>query len=363
MKKIMFFFILTTVLSCKPEEQASSIVLPTELTSSYTINENLLEIQANANGANFYSFVFYDGGDSTYIESVDGSAAYSYTNTGSYVIKTKAHSTHYDFIELIESIEITDVGYTGGIPTTGYTTPDSYPGYTLVWNDEFNGNSLSSDWVYDIGNGSWGWGNNELQFYKEENAVVADGLLKITAKQESFGGYNYTSSRVKTQGIKSFQYGRVDVRAAIPFSQGYWPAIWMLGDDIGSVGWPSCGEIDIMELIGGGAFNDRTSYGTIHWDDNGSHASYGNGNSLSPGSLFAEEFHVFSIIWDSNTITFLRDDIQYHQADIGPSGLSEFHHNFFFILNVAIGGDWPGSPNETTLFPQTMAVDYIRVFQ
>ena len=137
----------------------------------------------------------------------------------------------------------------------------------------------------------------------------------------------------------------------------------MLGDNIGTASWPNCGEIDIMELIGGGSFNNRTIYGTIHWDDNGSYASYGNGNSLSSGEMFAEEFHVFSIIWDSNSIKFLRDDIQYHEADITPSQLSEFHQNFFFILNVAVGGNWPGSPNENTLFPQTMAVDYIRVFQ
>lgn len=363
MTRFLFVFALIVCASCDPDEPVSMVVLPTGLSTSYSINESLLEIQAIASGANFYSFVFYEGTDSLYLESNDGSSVYVYSAPGIYTVKTKAHTTHYDFIETIENIEITDVGYTGGIPSAGYITPETYPDYTLVWSDEFNGSSLSSDWVYDIGNGSWGWGNNELEYYREENAIVEDGLLKITAKQEVFGGSSYTSSRIKTQGIKSFKYGRVDVRAAVPYGQGYWPAIWMLGENIGTASWPNCGEIDIMELIGGGGFNNRTIYGTIHWDDNGSHASYGNGNSLSSGEMFAEEFHVFSIIWDSNSIKFLRDDIQYHEADISPSQLSEFHQNFFFILNVAVGGNWPGSPNENTIFPQTMAVDYIRVFQ
>jgi beta-glucanase (GH16 family) len=136
----------------------------------------------------------------------------------------------------------------------------------------------------------------------------------------------------------------------------------MLGDNISSASWPGCGEIDIMELIGGGAYNDRTVYGTIHWDNNG-HASYGGNNSLSSGTVFAEEFHVFSIIWTPSSIKWLRDDIQYHEADIAPTDLSEFHQNFFFIFNVAVGGTWPGDPDSSTLFPQIMAVDYIRVFQ
>ena len=117
-----------------------------------------------------------------------------------------------------------------------------------------------------------------------------------------------------------------------------------------------------MEMIGGGASNDKTIYGTLHWDDNGSHASYGGNNSLN-GGIFADEFHVFSIIWNSSSIEFLRDDIQYHIADITPTQLSEFHQNFFLIFNVAVGGNWPGNPDGTTDFPQSMYVDYIRVFQ
>ena len=187
-------------------------------------------------------------------------------------------------------------------------------------------------------------------------------MLTITAKEESYNGQDYTSSRIKTQGLRSFKYGRVDIRAALPYGKGLWPALWMLGDNITTIGWPNCGEIDIMELIGGGTFNDKTIYGTIHWDDSGTHASYGGSKSLSSGT-FADEFHVFSLIWDSSSIQFLLDDVVYRTADITPAGLSEFHENFFFIFNVAVGGNWPGDPDATTVFPQKMYVDYVRVFQ
>jgi len=363
MKKNILLLSLILLFSCDPKEPTPTVVLPTNLSTSVVVDEGFVELQATADGANFYSFMFYENGDSSYIESNDGNADYTYSLIGEYSVKVRAHVTQYDYIEELMSIIISDVGYTGGIPTTGYVTPDSYPNYSLVWSDEFSGSSLSSDWVHDIGNGSWGWGNNELQFYKEENTVVEDGLLKITAKEESTASFNYSSSRIKTQGIQSFQYGRIDVRAALPYGQGYWPAIWMLGENISTVGWPYCGEIDIMELVGGGSFNDRTIYGTVHWSDNGTHASYGEANSLPAGEMYAEEFHVFSIIWNASSIRFLRDDIQYHDIDISGSDLSAFQNNFFLILNVAVGGNWPGSPNNNTLFPQTMAVDYVRVFQ
>ena len=131
----------------------------------------------------------------------------------------------------------------------------------------------------------------------------------ITAKQENFGGKNYTSSRIKTQGNIFHTYGRIDIRAKLPFGQGLWPALWMLGENFSSTGWPSCGEIDIMEMIGGNGWNDRTVHGTVHWEDNG-HALYGGHNTLTSGR-FADEFHVFSIIWTPSSIKWLRDDIQY----------------------------------------------------
>ena len=136
------------------------------------------------------------------------------------------------------------------IPSGGYSTPENYSGMTLVWHDEFDGLTLKpSDWKHETG-GS-GWGNNELEYYQEKNTAVHEGYLIITAKKENVGGKDYTSSRIITQGKKEFQYGRVDIRALLPKGQGIWPALWMLGANVTTVGWPACGEIDIMEMIGG----------------------------------------------------------------------------------------------------------------
>ena len=355
----------SVLIGCKKEDPQASIQLPSNLQTEVVLNEGLVTITATANDANFYSFMFFEGTDSTYIESNEGIGSYTFQASGTYTIRTKAHASAADYTEKIETVTVNITpGFQGGMPDIngGYSTPIERPGYTLVWSDEFDGTALSSEWVHEIGNGNWGWGNNELQYYRPENTTVGNGVLTITAKPQNFGGFNYTSSRIKTQGLKSFQYGRVDIRAAVPYSKGIWPALWMLGDNITSVSWPACGEIDIMELIGGTGYNDRTVHGTIHWDQNGSHANYGGSNSLLSG-MYAENFHVFSIIWDANEIRWLRDDVQYHVASITPAAMSEFHENFFFIFNVAVGGNWPGNPDASTVFPQSMYVDYVRVFQ
>jgi glycosyl hydrolase family 16/Calx-beta domain-containing protein len=242
----------------------------------------------------------------------------------------------------------------------GYTTPTSYPGYTLTWSDEFNGTDLNlSDWNYETGNN--GWGNNELQNYQSgtNNAYLENGKLVIEAKQESVGGSNYTSARLTTQGKQSFQFGRIDMRAKLPQGQGIWPALWMLGESFSTVGWPACGEIDVMELIGN---EPGTVHGTVHYENGGTYNYNGNGTSLSSG-IFADEFHVFTIIWNASAITWYLDDVMFHSINISPAQLSEFRAPFFFIANVAVGGNWPGSPNSSTVFPQKMEVDYIRVFQ
>lgn len=242
----------------------------------------------------------------------------------------------------------------------GYTTPETYPGYNLVWQDEFNGTAIdASNWVHELGNS--GWGNNELQNYtaRPENSFISNGKLVIEAKQESLGGAPYTSARMKTQGLREFQYGRIDIRAKLPTGKGIWPALWMLGENIGTVGWPKCGEIDIMEIIGS---EPATLHGTVHWDNNGNYANYGQSTTL-PSGTFADEYHVFTITWDDQFIRWFLDDVEYNVIDITPVGLSEFHNEFFFLFNIAVGGNWPGSPDGTTVFPQQMKVDYVRVFQ
>jgi len=254
----------------------------------------------------------------------------------------------------------------GEIGDEGYRSPDNYDGYNLVWQDEFNDGQLSSDWIYELGDGCpnlCGWGNNELQTYTDrpENLYFQEGKLVIEARQESFNGSAYTSSRIITKGQQSFQYGRIDLRAKLPYGQGIWPALWMLGDNIDQVGWPACGEIDIMELVG---HEPDVVHGTIHWatEPDGQRAQFGGSYSLDAG-IFYDAFHVFSIIWTEDEIRWLVDDQPYHSTNIESSDLDEFRNSFFFIFNIAVGGDWPGSPDGTTIFPQRMAVDYVRVFQ
>ena len=247
------------------------------------------------------------------------------------------------------------------IPETGYSTPESYDGMELVWSDEFDASSIdNSNWTFETGTGNWGWGNNELQYYQENNTSIIDGNLVIEARKESVDNSNYTSSRIITRDKKSFKYGRVDIRAVMPEGQGIWPALWMLGSNHFQVGWPTCGEIDIMEMIGGGDGRDNVLRGTAHWNQGG-HVSYGQGYTHE--SNLSDEYHVYSIIWDDQNIRWYFDDINFNTMDITSETLSAFHNNFYFIMNVAVGGVWPGSPDNTTLFPQWMIVDYIRVFQ
>ena len=241
----------------------------------------------------------------------------------------------------------------------GYSTPTSYPNMTLIWADEFDGDELSDNWIYESGNGNNGWGNNELQNYVAgtSNATVADGWLTIEARKN---GNSYTSARIKTKDSQSFQYGRIDIRALLPQGQGLWPALWMLGDNISTVGWPACGEIDIMELVG---HLPNEVFGTVHWEDsvNGG-VKYGGETTLSSGT-FSDEFHVFTIKWDSQKIRWFLDDVQFHVIDVTGPELTEFHQKFYFIFNIAVGGNLPGPPDVTTNFPQKMIVDYVRVFQ
>lgn len=239
--------------------------------------------------------------------------------------------------------------------------PNYLPG--LIWADEFNYSGLPDPLSWNIETGGNGWGNNELQYYtnSQSNVVVNNGMLTITAREESVGGRDYSSARITTQNKFAFKYGRIEARMKLPYGQGLWPAFWMLGANINSAGWPACGEIDIMEMIGGTG-NENTCHTTLHWDHDGGHASYGESYSLSSG-IFADDFHVFSVEWDSQEVIGYMDGIHFYTADLTPAQLSEFHQNFFIILNVAVGGNWPGSPDASTSFPQTMEVDYVRVFQ
>ncbi len=250
------------------------------------------------------------------------------------------------------------------IPSDGYITPETYTGYATDWKDEFNGTALDlTSWGFDVG-GS-GWGNNEQQYYtnnRPENIYLDNGKLVIQAKKESFMGSSYTSSRILTKGKKEFTFGRIDIRAKLPVAKGLWPALWMLGKKIDQTNWPACGEIDIMELVG---LDPSKVYGTLHWaGTTGSRVMYGTNYALPTGD-FSQKFHVFSLIWEANSVEILMDDISYYKFDRTRVGSAAYPFNepFFLIFNVAVGGDWPGSPDATTTFPQQMVVDYVRVFK
>ena len=234
------------------------------------------------------------------------------------------------------------------------TTDPRAISYQLLWSDDFNGNSVNqANWSFETGAG--GWGNNEKQYYQPDNATVADGNLIITAKKQSVGGAPYTSARMITRGKKEYTYGRFEARIKLPQGQGQWPAFWMLGANIGSVGWPKCGEIDIMENVN----TNSQVLGTIHWFDQ-AYAYYGGNTNTSP-----QNYHVYRVDWTPTAIKWYVDDIQFHEANIANSinGTDEFHRPFFLLLNMAVGGNLPGQTIDESRLPAKMYVDYVKVYK
>jgi len=254
---------------------------------------------------------------------------------------------------------------------TSVSSPADKGQWSLVWSDEFNGRNTTIDatkWVIETGGG--GFGNDELEYYtaRPQNVQVRHGHLIIEAFQEKYTGpdgvtRDYTSARLKTQTKFSQAYGRFEARIKIPRGQGLWPAFWLLGVDIDRIGWPDDGEIDIMENVGK---EPSAVHGTIHGPGysgaGGISASY----SLPHGLRFADHFHVFAVEWEPEVIRFYTDGQRYATRtpkDLPGGKKWVFDHPFFIILNVAVGGNWPGNPDSSTVFPQTMLVDYVRVYR
>jgi beta-glucanase (GH16 family) len=254
------------------------------------------------------------------------------------------------------------------VPPPGLTTapPDTLApsAYTkLVWSDEFNGSQIDrSKWEHEVNDK--GGGNNELQFYTAEpaNSYLKNGNLVIEARKETYQTRQYTSARMRTRNRGDWKFGKIEVRAKIPKGQGIWPAIWMLPTDEVYGGWPRSGEIDIMEIVG---HEPHKLYGTVHfgpaWPDNKM-----KGDTLvRTTGTYADDFHVYSIVWDKDMIRWYLDGRKYFSvqpADLAPQRYP-FNERFHLILNVAVGGNWPGNPDSTTVFPQHMLVDYVRVYQ
>ncbi len=244
---------------------------------------------------------------------------------------------------------------------TGGTVPPVTNQWNIVWSDEFNNNSINPNvWTFETGNGGSnpGWGNNELEYYtsRTNNVYEAGGLLHIVARKESYGGFNYTSARMKTQGLYSPPvYGRFEWRARLPEGTGMWPALWLLGNDISSIGWPACGEIDVVENNGA----------TPTWVQGSLHSNNGNPTAIYnfPNGGSVTNFHTYLLDWEPNSISYYVDGVEYES----PSGGAPFNAPFFFIMNIAVGGNYvttdTNAINAGTVFPQEMQVDYLRVYE
>ena len=223
----------------------------------------------------------------------------------------------------------------------------------LVWSDEFNGTSVDgSKWNIDVGNPGV---NNEKEYYQASNITETGGNLVITARQQSVGGQAYTSGKMETSGKFSITYGRIEARIKLPMVTGTWPAFWMLGNNIGSVGWPNCGEIDIMEHVN----TTNTILGTMHWNGGSGHVQYGSSTTTTPG-----DYHVYAVEWDTNSIRWYVDNTLYVTGNIqnNINNTGAFHLPFYIITNLAIGGDLPGNTIDNNSLPTTMMIDYVRVY-
>jgi beta-glucanase (GH16 family) len=237
--------------------------------------------------------------------------------------------------------------------------------YERVWSDEFSVNGLpdTTKWIFQTG--GHGWGNRELQYYCEgtSNAEVKDGLLIITARKDSFGNNAYTSARLNSKRPEgSWKYGKIEARMKIPYAKGIWPAFWMMGVNFDTVSWPFCGEIDIMESIGPKE-KPGMVHGTAHWANPANQWTSRGDTVTVTETAETQGFHVYSVIWDKDSISWFADDRQYFALSIETEEFAAFHKPFYILLNLAVGGNWPGYPDETTSFPQQLFIDYVRVYQ
>ena len=344
-KKITILaFSLFILISCKKAGGEGSPVVnpPANLVLSAiaaTDGSGKVTFTATATYVTTYEYEFGNGEVKTV---ASGATEYQYTTAGTNTYTVTVTAKNNAGASIKKSIAVT-VTVTTAVPA-------------LVWSEEFNVNGAPdpAKWGYDLGAG--GWGNNELEYYtgRPENAIVQDGVLKIKAIKETYSGSPYTSARLLSKDKFAFKYGKVEVRAKIPAGVGTWPAIWMLGADIGTAGWPACGEIDIMEHRGSEL---NKIFGTLHYPGRSGGNANGNTKMVTNATT---EFHLYSIDWSATAIKIYVDDVLYHT--VPNSAAIPFNHDFFFILNVAIGGSFAGAV-DPTLNSAIMEVDYIRVYK
>jgi beta-glucanase (GH16 family) len=341
--KIVTFALLSVLFvsaACgKKSAVGPSNTAPTGLTVQAKVNaDSSGNVSFTATATNAVSYD-YDFGNGVFQTVPSGAVTYKYPTAGSYTINVVAKSS--SGLTVSQSVQVTIVIKTA-----------------LTWSDEFDvaGSPDATRWVYDTGTGSGGWGNNELEYYtsRTDNAVVSNGTLKIIAKKESYNGSAYTSARMLTRGLFSFQYGKIEIRAKLPARTGTWPGIWMLGNNFATAGWPACGEIDIMEQSGS---QKNTILGTMHYPTQ--RGQYGDGGSTTVTTA-SSDFHRYATIWSASSIQMLVDDVVYYTLP-NSSGLP-FNQNFFIILNLAMGGNLGGTVDPAFTMDQ-MEIDYVRVYQ
>lgn len=326
--------------SCSKKNSTENInAIPSNLNLNAVVStDNSGNVTFTATATNAVNFDF-DFGNGVFQSSLTGIVTYKYPSSGNYTVNVIAKSQSN--LTVSKSIQIS-----------------VSVGQSLLFSDEFDtpGAPNPSKWNYDIGTGSGGWGNNELQYYTNrlDNAVVSNGTLKIIAKKENYSGSAYTSARLLTQNKFSFKYGKVEARAKLPAGVGTWPAIWMLGNNITTVGWPACGEMDIMEHKGSDL---NKIYATLHHPGH----SGGNGNgSTKIISNATTEFHIYKMEWDAISIKFYIDDALFYT--FANTASLPFNQNFFLLMNFAMGGNFGGSV-DPAFTNATFEIDYIRVYQ
>ncbi|MBR8534465.1 family 16 glycosylhydrolase [Carboxylicivirga sediminis] len=354
LKVLAISIILPACLSCSKEDNKETYYAD----FSYDVQDNQV-IFTNASTGD-YLYVEWDfGNDESTGKSADKSKVHTiyFPLKGEYEVTLKLWgnlNTESDTKTVTKTISI-------DADDPDYVNPEG-----LIWSDEFNSATINTaNWKFEVGTGDNGWGNNELQYYTNgDNAKVVDGKLILTAKKvndDKVQG-SYTSTRMISWGKKEFTYGRIEVRAKLPSGTGVWPAIWMLGANLGQVGWPACGEIDIMEYVG---YQPDVVHATVHTP--AGYAGDGNGSSKSLPTC-EEEFHIYGLLWTETSMTFYVDSPDNVVHVYAPAEKNDanwpFNKPHFFILNVAVGGNWGGAQGiDNAIFPQSMEVDYVRVYE
>jgi beta-glucanase (GH16 family) len=345
-RSLIAICLFITTISCKKSDsdKGTTNLAPTNLAVNAVVSTDgsgTVAFTATAQNAVNYDFEF---GDGVVKSEASGVINYKYTLVGNSTYNVSVTAKSSSNLTTKKTIQVT-VNVTAGV-------------MSLVWSDEFNtdGAPDPAKWGYDIGTGSNGWGNAELEYYtnRSENIIIQNGVLKIKAIKENYSGSTFTSARILSKDKFAFTYGKVEVKAKFPVGVGTWPAIWMLGSNINTVSWPACGEIDITEHLG----RDLNKiYGTLHYPGRSGGNADGGTRMIANAT---SEFHIYGLEWSVSTIKMTVDGQVVHT--VANSTNIPFNHDFFFILNLAIGGNFGGAV-DPALTNATMEVDYIRVYK